>query len=120
MQIADASAHRLEAGHERNSSHMRRAPVHTIDSRHVDFAVTETPRRDAVNMTRAGRPCPQVRERRPKAPRPCLGCDRMMLTTRASRLCRPCLLRAADLRGGVDEMHLLDALAQTQRDRISG
>jgi hypothetical protein len=36
----------------------------------------------------------------------------MMLTTCASRLCRPCLLRAADLRGGVDEMHLLGALTQ--------
>jgi hypothetical protein len=43
----------------------------------------------------------------------------MMLTTCASRLCRLCLLRAADLRGGVDEMHLLDALPRTERGAIT-
>jgi hypothetical protein len=49
-----------------------------------------------------------------------LRCDRMMLTTCASRLCRLCLLRAADLRGGVDEMHLLGALTQTERGTVGG
>ena len=48
---------------------------------------------------------PRVLDRRPKARRPCLGCDRLMLTTCAERLCRPCLLRAAELRGGIDEMY---------------
>jgi hypothetical protein len=33
-----------------------------------------------------------------------------MLTTCAERLCRPCLARAAELRGGIDEMYLLGAL----------
>jgi hypothetical protein len=44
----------------------------------------------------------------------------MMLTTSASRLCRLCLLRAADLRGGVDEMHLLGALTLTERGAVGG
>jgi hypothetical protein len=44
----------------------------------------------------------------------------MMLTTRASRLCRRCLLRAADLRGGIDEMHLLGPLTQAWRGTVSG
>jgi len=42
----------------------------------------------------------------------------MVLTTCASRLCRHCLLRAADLRGGVDEMHLLGALTPTERGAV--
>lgn len=87
--------------------------VHTIDSRYAGFAVTGRPGRDGSHG-------PQVRERRPKARRPCLGCDRMMLTTRASRLCPHCLLRAADLRGGIDEMQLLSALTQTEPGRIGG
>ena len=91
---------------------MWRARANTIDSRDVGFAVTGRTGRDAATMTHTGGPGPQVRERRPKARRRCLGCDRMMLTTCASRLCRLCLLRAADLRGGVDEMHLLGALTQ--------
>ena len=85
---------------------MWRARAFTIESHDVGFAVTA--------MTHTGAPGPQVRERRPKARRACLGCDRMMLTTCASRLCRLCLRRAADLRGGVDEMHLLGALTQTE------
>jgi hypothetical protein len=86
---------------------MWRAHAYTIDSRDVGFAVTG----------RTGRhgPGPLVHERRPRARRPCLGCDRMMLTTCASRLCRGCLLRAANLRGGVDEMYLLGAVTQTER-----
>ncbi|MGH8570822.1 MAG: hypothetical protein ACREXU_23155 [Gammaproteobacteria bacterium] len=99
---------------------MWRARIDTIDSRYVDLAVTGRSGRAAVTMTHAGSPGPQVRERRPKAQRPCLGCDRMMLTTRASRLCPPCLLWAADLSGGVDEMHLLGALTQTERGGIGG
>jgi hypothetical protein len=63
---------------------------------------------------------PQVRECRPKARRPCLACDRPMLTTCASRLCRPCLIRAAELRGGVDEMHLLGALPRAERGAVGG
>ena len=100
---------------------MRHARTYTIDSCSVGLAVTGRMGRDAVTMTtHAGGPGPQVRERRPKARRPCLGCDRMMLTTCASRLCRLCLLRAADLRGGVDEMHLLGALTQTERGGVGG
>ena len=82
---------------------MWRARAYTIDSRDVGFD-----------------PGPQVCERRPKARRPCLGCDRMMLTTCAARLCRLCLVRTADLRGGVDEMHLLGALPQTERGAVGG
>jgi len=81
-------------------------------ARTLGFAVAGRTERDAATMTHTGSPGPQVRERRPKARRRCLGCDRMMLTTCASRLCRLCLLRAADLRGGVDEMRLLGALTQ--------
>ena len=99
---------------------MRRARIHTIDSRDVAFAVTGHPGRDATTMTYAGSLGARVRERRLKAPRPCLGCDRMMLTTRASRLCPACLRRAVDLRGGVDEMHLLGALTQTEWGGMGG
>jgi len=81
---------------------MWRARTYTIDSRDGGFAG------------------PQVHERRPKARRPCLGCDRMMLTTCAARLCRLCLVRTADLRGGVDEMHLLGALPQAERGAVGG
>jgi hypothetical protein len=80
---------------------MGRARAYTIDSHKVAF------------------PGPQVHERRPKARRHCLGCDRMMLTTCAERLCRLCLRRAADLRGGLDEMYLLGALTQTERGTLS-
>lgn len=96
---------------------MWRARPYTIDSDDVGFAIAEHPGR-GVTTTRTGAAGPQVRERRPKAQRPCLGCDRMMLTTCASRLCRLCLLRAADLRGGVDEMHLLGVLTQTHQGGI--
>jgi len=89
-------------------------------SHDVGFAVTGRTGRDAATMTHTGSPGPQVRERRPKARRPCLGCDRLMLTTCASRLCRLCLLRAADLRGGVDEMHLLGALTLTEGGAVGG
>ncbi len=99
---------------------MWRARAYTIDSCYVGLAVTGPTGRDAVTMTHAGGPGPLVRERRPKARRPCLGCDRMMQTTRASRLCRLCLLRAADLRGGVDEMHLLGAFTQTEWGGVGG
>jgi hypothetical protein len=99
---------------------MWRARAYTIDSRDVGFAVTGRTGRDAATMTHTGAPGPQVRERRPKAPRACLGCDRMMLTTCASRLCRLCLRRAADLQGGVDEMHLLGGLTQTERGAVGG
>ena len=92
---------------------MWRARAYTIDSRDVGFAVTGHAGRDAETMTHIGGPGPQVCDRRPKVRRPCLGCDRMMLTTCASRLCRLCLVRAADLWGGVDEMHLLGAFTQT-------
>ncbi len=68
-----------------------------------------------------GRACgagPQLRERRQKAQRPCLGCSRMMLTTCASRLCRNCRLRAADFHGGVDEMQVLSPqMEQVEVDR---
>jgi hypothetical protein len=93
---------------------MWRARAFTIDSHDVGFAVTGRTGRDTATMTNTAAPGPQVRERRPKARRACLGCDRMMLTTCASRLCRLCLRRAADLRGGVDEMHLLGALTQME------
>ena len=86
----------------------------------MGFTVTERTRRDAARVTPGGGEGPQVRERRPKARRRCLGCNRMMLTTCASRLCRLCLLRAADLRGGVDEMYLLGVLTQTERGGASG
>jgi len=99
---------------------MWRARAYTIDSRDVGFAVTGHTGRDAAPTTHAGGQGPHVRERRPKARRPCLGCDRMMLTTCASRLCRLCLLRGADLRGGIDEMHLLGALTQTDRSAVGG
>ena len=89
-----------------------------MDSRDVGFAVTGRTGRDAATMTHTGGAGPQVRERRPKSRRRCLGCDRMVLTTCASRLCRHCLLRAADLRGGVDEMHLLGTLTQTERGAV--
>ena len=72
-------------------------------------------RADVKTVTQACDPGPRLRERRPKAQRPCLGCDRRILTTCASRLCRLCRLRTADFHGGVDEMHLLETL--TQRDR---
>jgi hypothetical protein len=97
---------------------MWRARAYTMDSRDVGFTVTGRTERDASTMTHTGGPGPQVRERRPKTRRRCLGCDRMILTTCASRLCRHCLLRAADLRGGVDEMHLLGALTQTERRAV--
>ena len=93
--------------------------AYRIDSRNVGFAVNGRTRHDAAPMTHTASPGPQVRERRPKARRPCLGCDRMILTTCASRLCRPCLLRAADLRGAVDEMHVLGALTQTERGAVA-
>ena len=99
---------------------MWRARTYTIDSRDVGFAVTGRTGRDAGTRTHTGGPGPQVHERRPKARRPCLGCDRMMLTTCASRLCRLCLLRAADLRGGVEEVHLFGALTQTERGAVGG
>ncbi len=97
---------------------MWRARAYTIDSRDVGFAVPGRPGSDTAALPHTGGSGPQVCERRPKARRPCLGCDRMMLTTCASRLCRLCLLRAADLRGGVDEMHLLGALTQTERGAV--
>ena len=97
---------------------MWRARAYTMDSRAVGFTVIGRTERNAATMTHTGGPGPQVRERRPKTRRRCLGCDRMMLTTCASRLCRHCLLRAADLRGGVDEMHLLGALTQTERGAV--
>jgi hypothetical protein len=90
---------------------MRPARACRIDSHNVGFAVSGRRWRDAAG--------PQVRERRPKAPRPCLGCDRMILTTCASRLCRPCLVRAAGLRGAVDEMHVLGAFTQTERGTVA-
>ena len=99
---------------------MWRARAYTIDSRNEGFVVTGRTGRAAATTTHTGGPGPQVHERRPKARRPCLRCDRMMLTTCASRLCRLCLLRAADLRGGVDEMDLLGALAQTERGAVGG
>ena len=99
---------------------MWRARAYTIDSRDVGFAVTRRTGRDASTMTHTVAPGPQVHERRPKARRACLGCDRIMLTTCASRLCRLCLRRAAGLRGGVDEMHLLGALTQTERGAVDG
>lgn len=92
---------------------MWRARTYTIDNRDVRFAVTGRTGRDTG-------PGPLVHERRPKACRPCLGCDRMMLTTCASRLCRLCLLRAAHLRGGVDEMYRLGAVTQTKRGAVGG
>jgi|SRR5512134_543084 hypothetical protein len=97
---------------------MWRARAYTINSRGVGFAVTGRTGRDAATMPHTGGPGPHVHERRPKARRPCLGCDRMMLTTCASRLCRLCRHRAADLRGGVDEMHLLGAPTQTERGEV--
>ena len=97
---------------------MGRARAYTMDSRDVGFTLTGHTGRDAATMTHTGGPGPQVRERRPKTRRRCLGCDRMMLTTCASRLCRHCLLRAADLRGGVDEMHLLGAPTPTERGAV--
>lgn len=97
---------------------MWRARAYTTDSRDGGFAVTGRTGRDAPTMTHTGGPGPQVRDRRPKTRRRCLGCDRMILTTCASRLCRLCLLRAADLRGGVDEMHLGGALTQTERGAV--
>lgn len=97
---------------------MRRARAYTTDTGEVGFAVTGRTGPDLMTMTDTGGPDPQTRERRAKAQRPCLGCNRMILTTCASRLCRPCLLRTADLRGGVDEMHLLGALTQTERAAV--
>lgn len=99
---------------------MWRARAYTINSRDVGFAVTGRTRRNAATVPHTGGLGPQVHERRPKARRPCLRCDRMMLTTCASRLCRPCRARGADLRGGVDEMHLLGALTQTERGAVGG
>lgn len=97
---------------------MWRARTYTMDSLDVGFTVTGRMGRDAATTTHTGGPGPQVRDRRPKTRRRCLGCDRMMLTTCASRLCRLCLVRAADLRGGVDEMHLLGGFTQTERGAI--
>ncbi len=65
-------------------------------------------------MTHDG-PGPEVREKRPKAARPCLNCGRRILTTIAARLCGTCLLRAAQLHGGVDEMSVRSALTQGRR-----
>lgn len=97
---------------------MRRARAYTNDTGDVGFAVTGRTEPDLMTMTDTGSPGPQIRERRPKAQRPCLGCNRTILTTCASRLCRPCLLWAADLRGGVDETHLPGALTQTERAAV--
>jgi len=99
---------------------MWRARAYTIWSDDVGITVAERTGRDAAATTRGGGPGPQVRERRPKARRPCLGCNRMMLTTCAVRLCRVCRLQATDLRGGVDEMRLLDVLTETERGGASG
>ena len=96
---------------------MWRSRASTIDSRDARFTGRTVL---AATTAHPGGPGPQVRERRPKARRRCLGCDRMMLTTCASRLCRPCLLRAAHLRGGVDEMHLRGTLAQTEPGPVGG
>ena len=93
---------------------MWRARGYTIGSDYVGFTTRGRTGRDAAPTMRSGGPGPKVRERRPKARRPCLGCNRIMVTTCASRLCRLCLVRAADLRGGVDEMYLLGVLAPTE------
>jgi hypothetical protein len=44
-----------------------------------------------------------VRDRRAKRRRVCLQCDRVFVTTAASRLCGSCTTRAQQLSGGVDE-----------------
>ncbi len=99
---------------------MWRARAHTIGSEDAGFIVVQHSGRDATPMTGGGGPGPQVRERRPKARRPCLGCNRIMVTTCASRLCRLCLLQAADLHGGVDEMQTFGVLTETGRGATAG
>jgi len=99
---------------------MWRHRAYTIETDDVGLTVAERKGRDAAPITRGGSPGPQVRERRPKARRPCLGCNRMMVTTCASRLCRFCLLQAADLQGGVDEMQLFGVLTESGRGATSG
>ena len=63
-------------------------------------------------MTHFGGPGPTVHEKRPKTARPCLNCERMIMTTADRRLCPTCVIRAAYLRGGIDEMRLVGSLSE--------
>jgi hypothetical protein len=92
------------------------ARAHVIDGGFMRLHGSSRTGRKTVPQ--AGDPGPRLRERRPKAHRPCLGCDRTILTTCAARLCRVCRLRAADFHGGVDEMHVLDTLTQIERTGV--
>jgi NMD protein affecting ribosome stability and mRNA decay len=66
-------------------------------------------------MTHFGGPGPTIRERRPKASRPCLNCGRRIVTTIAARLCGTCLLRAAVLAGGIETASVRSALSRGRR-----
>jgi hypothetical protein len=55
-------------------------------------------------MTHLGGAGPAVHEKRAMAPRPCLNCGKVFVTSVSTRLCKTCLARAAQLAGGLDAM----------------
>lgn len=66
-------------------------------------------------MTYLGGPGPAIRDKRPKALRPCLGCGRRILTSIATRLCGACSVRAATLAAGFAEVSLIATLSRGRR-----
>jgi hypothetical protein len=65
-------------------------------------------------MTHIGGPGPQIMEKRPKAPRRCLNCDKLVRTTVSARLCSTCSERARHLAGGVGDC----AVPVAERGRV--
>jgi hypothetical protein len=66
-------------------------------------------------MTHLGGPGPTIRERRPKALRPCLSCGRRIRTSIATRLCAACSVRAASLAIGFAEVNIFATLSRGRR-----
>ncbi len=62
-------------------------------------------------MTHRGGTGPAIRETREKTLRRCLNCNKVFTTTIADRLCGACLLRAAELQAGFDEVSLRGTLS---------
>jgi hypothetical protein len=67
-------------------------------------------------MTHVGGPGPMIVERRRKASRRCLSCDRRRFVTVATtRLCPVCTVRAEALSFGLEEVSLLSVLTHGRR-----
>jgi hypothetical protein len=58
-----------------------------------------------VAVTHVGGAGPAIHEKRAMAPRRCLNCDKVFVTSASVRLCKTCVVRAAQLAGGLDAVN---------------